>query len=75
MNISGVASFTPRQQGEYKVMVFRSEKHIKGSPFNIHVGDKEIAHAAKVKVKGPTTDALANETNELIIDTTTSGNT
>ncbi|XP_069125189.1 filamin-A-like isoform X3 [Argopecten irradians] len=69
----GLASFTPRQKGEYKVQVFRNEKHIKGSPFSINVGDSEIAHASKVKVTGPTTEALANQTNILKIDTSNAG--
>uniref|UniRef100_A0A2C9KC16 Uncharacterized protein n=1 Tax=Biomphalaria glabrata TaxID=6526 RepID=A0A2C9KC16_BIOGL len=66
----GIAYFTPRQKGEYVVCVLRSEKNINNSPFRIKVGDKEIGHAAGCTVKGDISEALANKSNEVIIDTT-----
>ncbi|XP_067672401.1 filamin-A-like isoform X3 [Haliotis asinina] len=69
----GVASFNPREKGAYTVYVCSNEKNIKGSPFTINIGDKELAHAGKVKVSGATGDAIANSENELIVDTTDSG--
>ncbi|KAH9502532.1 hypothetical protein Btru_068909 [Bulinus truncatus] len=69
----GIAYFTPRQKGEYTVCVFRSEKHITNSPFKIKIGDKEIGHAAGCTVKGAVSEALANKSNEVIIDTTNGG--
>ena len=70
---SGVASFIPRVTGNYNINVFREEKAIKGSPFQIQIGDKEIAHAAKVKVEGATGKAVANESNYLNIDCNDAG--
>ncbi|KAK7003390.1 hypothetical protein BgiMline_004839 [Biomphalaria glabrata] len=69
----GIAYFTPRQKGEYVVCVLRSEKNINNSPFRIKVGDKEIGHAAGCTVKGDISEALANKSNEVIIDTTNGG--
>lgn len=68
-----MASFNPREKGAYTVYVCSNEKNIKGSPFTINVGDKELAHAAKVKVSGATSEATANNGNEIIVDTTDSG--
>lgn len=69
----GIAYFTPRTKGEYQVNVLRQEKHIKNSPFKIAVGDKELGHAAGCTVKGATSSAIANATNELIVDCTNGG--
>ncbi|XP_062570690.1 filamin-A-like isoform X5 [Saccostrea cucullata] len=68
-----VGSFAPKSTGLYAVHISREEKPIKGSPFHINVGDKELAHAAKVKVTGPTTKAKANEPNILDIDCSEAG--
>ncbi|XP_052265611.1 filamin-A-like isoform X1 [Dreissena polymorpha] len=70
----GIASFTPKEKGNYAVNVHTSsEKHIKGSPFNIAVGDKEMAHASKVTVSGNLNSANANSENHIVIDTNGSG--
>ncbi|KAL8592277.1 hypothetical protein ACOMHN_036911 [Nucella lapillus] len=69
----GIASFNPRSKGEYKVNVMRHEKHIKGSPFKVNVGNTEMGHAAGCKVTGAIDKATANKPNELIIDTTSAG--
>lgn len=71
---SGIASFAPKEKGTYLANIFRSdEKAIKGSPFNIAVGEMEMAHAAKVHVTGQTTEAQANTSNHFTIDTTGAG--
>ncbi|XP_012936132.1 filamin-A [Aplysia californica] len=68
-----IASFTPREKGEYTVNVMRHEKNIKNSPFKIKVGDKEIGHAAGCRVTGAIAEAIANSGNELVIDTSDGG--
>ena len=70
---SGIASFAPKEMGNYQCNIFRDEKHIKGSPFSINVGDKELAHASKVVVSGQTAEAKANTTNYVTIDTSGTG--
>lgn len=45
-------SFIPREMGDHLVNVYRDGKHIKNSPFRIHVGSSEIGDATKVKVFG-----------------------
>lgn len=45
-------SFIPREMGDHLVNVYRDGKHIKNSPFRIHVGSTEIGDASKVKVFG-----------------------
>ncbi|XP_076459972.1 filamin-A-like isoform X2 [Babylonia areolata] len=69
----GIASFNPRSKGEYKVNVMRNEKHIKGSPFKVKVGDNEMGHAAGCSVTGAIDKATANKANEIIIDTNNAG--
>ncbi|GFS01516.1 filamin-A [Elysia marginata] len=69
----GIAYFTPRSKGEYQVNVLRQEKHIKNSPFKIAVGDKELGHAAGCTVRGATASAIANASNDLIVDCTNGG--
>ncbi|ESO84790.1 hypothetical protein LOTGIDRAFT_221912 [Lottia gigantea] len=69
----GIASFSPKSKGKYQLNVYQDEHAIKGSPFSIQVGDNEIAHAAKVHVTGATTSCVANDTNDLKIDTTNAG--
>ncbi|XP_059167482.1 filamin-A-like, partial [Physella acuta] len=69
----GIAYFTPRQKGEYVVCVLRQEKNINNSPFKIKVGDKELGHAAGCTVKGDVAEALANKSNEIVIDTSNGG--
>jgi len=56
-------------------MVHRAsdEKHIRGSPFSINVGDTELAHAPKVHVSGATSNAKANCQNSVIVDTNGAG--
>lgn len=49
------------------------EKHIKGSPFSVNVGDNELAHAPKVHVSGQTTEAKANTPNHVTVDTNGAG--
>lgn len=71
----GVGSFAPKSTGDYAIHISRDEKPIKGSPFHIKVGDKELAHASKVKVSGPTTKAKANEPNILELDCSDAGRT
>lgn len=68
-----IASFSPTKTGKHQVHVIRQDKNIKGSPFNINVSDKEMAHASKVRVSGPTTEAKANSSNVLTIDTSDAG--
>ena len=70
---TAIASFTPHEQGDFVISVYRGEKHIKNSPFKVHVGDKEMGHAGKVTIQGATTKAVANRSNELTIDTTGAG--
>lgn len=55
------------------MQVYRDEKNIKGSPFNVSVSDKDIANAGKVKVTGATEKAVANESNVLNIDASEAG--
>jgi len=43
-------SFIPREIGDHLVNVYRDGRHIKNSPFLIHVGSSEIGDASKVKV-------------------------
>ncbi|XP_025077978.1 filamin-A-like isoform X3 [Pomacea canaliculata] len=69
----GIASFNPRQKGEYKVCVMRNEKHIKNSPFRLQIGDKELGHAAGCKVSGAIDKSIANHPNTVEIDTTNAG--
>ncbi|XP_050390221.1 filamin-A [Patella vulgata] len=69
----GIASFNPKKKGAYKVNIYHDEKPIKGSPYTIDVGDKELGHAAKVHVTGAVTDASANSPNTLEIDTSNAG--
>ncbi|XP_053387060.1 filamin-A-like isoform X2 [Mercenaria mercenaria] len=70
----GICSFAPKEMGKYMASISRAdEKPIKGSPFTINVGDKEIAHAAKVHLTGQTTSAQANTENTFTIDTTGAG--
>jgi filamin len=45
-------SFIPREIGDHLVNVYRDGRHIKNSPFRIHVGSSEIGDASKVKVFG-----------------------
>lgn len=73
--VPGVGSFAPKSTGDYAIHISRDEKPIKGSPFHIKVGDKELAHASKVKVSGPTTKAKANEPNILELDCSKAGRT
>jgi len=68
-----IASFTPKVKGNYVVNVMRNEKHIKNSPFKIAVGDKEVGHAGGCKVSGATSEAMANFSNVLDIDTSGCG--
>lgn len=70
---AGIASFNPRQKGEYKVCVMRNEKHIKNSPFRLQIGDKELGHAAGCKVSGAIDKSIANHPNTVEIDTTNAG--
>ena len=71
---TGIASFAPKEKGTYAIMVFTSnEKHIKGSPFSIPVGDAEMAHANKVQITGAISSAAANSQNFFVIDTTGAG--
>ena len=46
-------SFIPREMGDHLVNVYRDGKHIRNSPFRIHVGSSEIGDAARVKAFGP----------------------
>lgn len=70
----GIASFTPKSKGTYQVEVKSSGKAISGSPFNINVGDGEVANASKVKVSGQGTQhAEANKQNEFSIDISSAG--
>ncbi|XP_052761429.1 filamin-A-like isoform X2 [Mya arenaria] len=70
----GIASFAPKEKGTYQINVHTSnEKHIKGSPFSIPVGESEMAHANKVKVSGSTSTAQANCENYFVVDTTGAG--
>lgn len=54
-------------------MIARNEQPIQGSPFTVNISDKDMAHASKVKITGPTVDANANEPNALKIDTSCAG--
>ena len=45
-------SFIPREIGDHLVNVYRDGRHIKNSPFRIHVGSSEIGDASKVRVYG-----------------------
>ena len=47
----GIA-FIPREIGNHLVNVYRDGRHIKNSPFRIHVGSSEIGDASKVRVYG-----------------------
>ena len=70
-----MASFQPKEKGVYAINVVRSadEKHVKGSPFKVNVGDNELAHASKVHVTGQTSDASANSSNYFTVDTSGAG--
>lgn len=46
-------SFIPRETGDHLVNVYRDGKHIKNSPFRIHVASSEIGDASKVRASGP----------------------
>lgn len=69
----GIASFTPRQKGEYKINIMRNEKHIKNSPFKIMIGDNELGHAGGCKVTGALAEATANKPNTFVVDTSNAG--
>ncbi|XP_064616550.1 filamin-A-like isoform X2 [Liolophura sinensis] len=70
----GIASFTPRERGRYEVSVLRDDRPIKGSPFRVDVGEKDIAHASKVKVTGKALrEGTANSANVLTIDASQAG--
>ncbi|CAF1103836.1 unnamed protein product, partial [Adineta ricciae] len=67
-------SFIPREVGDHLVNVYREGKHIKNSPFRIHVGSSEIGDASKVKVFGRgLQEGYANQTNEFTVITRDAG--
>jgi len=67
-------SFIPREMGDHLVNVYRDGKHIKNSPFRIHVGSSEIGDASKVKVFGKGLhEGHANHTNEFTVVTRDAG--
>ena len=67
-------SFIPREMGDHLVNVYRDGKHIKNSPFRIHVGSSEIGDASRVKVSGRgLNEGYANQTNEFTVVTRDAG--
>jgi len=67
-------SFTPREVGDHYVSVYRNGQPIPGSPFKVVVGQSEIGDASKVRAGGRgLTQGMANEQNELFINTRDAG--
>ena len=70
---TAIASFQPKQKGNYKVEVTQDGKAIKGSPFGITVNEHHVCSASKVHAKGSTSDAVANAWNDIHLDTSQAG--
>ncbi|CAF4746213.1 unnamed protein product, partial [Rotaria sp. Silwood2] len=67
-------SFKPKEIGDHLVHVYRDGKHIKNSPFRIHVGSSEIGDANKVKVFGRSLkEGYANQINDFTVVTRGAG--
>ncbi|CAF2157131.1 unnamed protein product [Rotaria magnacalcarata] len=67
-------SFIPKEIGDHLVNVYRDGKHIKNSPFRIHVGSSEIGDATKVKVFGRgLKEGYANQVNDFTVVTRDAG--
>ncbi|CAM2708294.1 unnamed protein product [Rotaria socialis] len=67
-------SFIPKEIGDHLVNVYRDGKHIKNSPFRIHVGSSEIGDATKVKVFGRgLKEGYANQINDFTVVTRDAG--
>lgn len=69
----GIAGFTPKVKGDYKVEVTQQDKPIQGSPFKVSVNDNNVCNASKVKLTGNLNDAKANQWNELHFDLSAAG--
>jgi len=69
----GIA-FTPREAGDHLVTVLKHGKPIPNSPFTIHVSDKEIGNASRVRAYGKgLTEGACNEINEFTVDSRDAG--
>ncbi|CAF0854285.1 unnamed protein product, partial [Didymodactylos carnosus] len=67
-------SFIPKEMGDHLVNVYRDGRHIKNSPFRIHVGSSEIGDASKVRVFGRgLQEGYANQTNDFTVITRDAG--
>jgi len=69
----GIASFQPKQKGNYVVEVSQDGKPIQGSPFQIGINDQHVCSAHKVKVSGHYKDAIANKWNDATINIADAG--
>ena len=69
----GIASFTPKSKGGYKVEITESGKAVKGSPFTVNVGDGQVCASTKVKASGAIKDAKANVQNTINLDASAAG--
>ncbi len=67
-------SFTPREVGEHLVAVKKKGTLLPSAPFRIHVGEKEVGNADKVKISGSGLEqAVTQQFNEFTVDTKNAG--
>jgi filamin len=69
----GIASFMPKSRGKYKVEVTQDGRKYAGSPFEVDVGDKQVACAARVKVTGALKEGQAGKWNDINLDISSAG--
>jgi filamin len=69
----GIASFTPKTKGTYKVGVSKDGAAYSGSPFSLEVGDSQVCSPLKVKLSGAVKDGKAQQFNDVIVDVNQAG--
>lgn len=67
-------SFTPKENGEHLVNVFKAGKHIPKSPFKINVSREDVGDPTRVRVIWPEgVQPMANQRNEFLVDSKNAG--
>ncbi|VDD75477.1 unnamed protein product [Mesocestoides corti] len=67
-------SFTPKENGEHLVNIFKAGKHIPKSPFRINISTEDVGDPTRVRVIWPEgVQPMANQRNEFLVDSKTAG--
>ncbi|VDN96536.1 unnamed protein product [Rodentolepis nana] len=67
-------SFTPKENGEHLVNVFKAGKHIPKSPFKVNVSREDVGDPTRVRVIWPEgVQPMANQRNEFLVDSKNAG--